>query len=275
MQRVEIFSRYLEAYADGDYSVRMPAPNREKDELDTLVFAVNDMAEELEQRTEIEHKRQQLQQIAVKEERERIARELHDGMALSGFVRAKASAICLLLENNEIEKAMINLSQLEGAAEDLSVEVREAILGLKISGQAGSGLVYMLREYIEKFRKLSDLSVNISIPLEVEDIPLLAETELHILRIVQEALSNARKHANATVVSLVAIKENGYLHLRIEDNGIGFDPENICTEDLLRFGLCGMRERVEAIGGVFAIESELGVGTQVLIKLQLPDEEIN
>lgn len=276
VRRVEIFDRYLEAYADGDFSVRMPAPLYEKDELDTLVSTFNDMADELEQHNEIEFRRQQTQRNVVRDERERIARELHDGIAqLSGFVLAKASAIRLLLKAGNTKKALSNLTYLEEAAQDLSVDVREAILGLKTSEHIGNGLIAMLQGYVEQFRKLSDLIVNISISTEIEDIPFLSETELNILRIVQEALSNARKHANASEVSLFVTRENDFLLIAIEDDGIGFDPEIIDSDRSLHFGLRGMRERADTIGGTFAIKSELGVKTQVLIKLPLSEEETN
>ena len=212
----------------------------------------------------------------MRDERERIARELHDGIAqLSGFVLAKASAIRLLLKAGNTKKALSNLTYLEEAAQDLSVDVREAILGLKTSEHIGNGLIAMLQGYVEQFRKLSDLIVNISISTEIEDIPFLSETELNILRIVQEALSNARKHANASEVSLFVTRENDFLLIAIEDDGIGFDPEIIDSDRSLHFGLRGMRERADTIGGTFAIKSELGVKTQVLIKLPLSEEETN
>ncbi|MEN8172571.1 MAG: ATP-binding protein [Chloroflexota bacterium] len=276
LRRVEKFDTYLESYGDGDFSVRMPVPSYEKDELDKLVYTFNHMADEIEQRAQDEQDIQTLRLQAVKDERERIARELHDGMAqLIGFVSAKASAIRLLIKNGKSNNAIMNLTQLEEAAQSLSIDVREAILGLKTSEQVGSGLVSMVQNYVDQFRKLSDLLINVSIPVEVEDIPLLAETELHILRIVQEALSNARKHAKATTVSLLFEKENGFLRITVEDNGIGFDPESICDENSLHFGLCGMRERTSKIGGVFLLESEISTGTRVQITLPLQKKEIN
>jgi signal transduction histidine kinase len=275
VRRVEKFDTYLESYADGDFSVRMPAPNREKDELDKLILTFNHMANELEQRSQDEHETQRLRQQAVREERVRIARDLHDGMAqLIGFVQAKASAIRLLLKKDQTNHAITNLTQLEEAAKNLSIDVRESILGLKTSEQVGSGLVSLLHNYVDQFRRLSDAQVSISIPPKIEDIPFSAETELYILRIVQEALSNARKHANATTISLLVVKENGSLHLVVEDNGIGFDSEMVYDDNTLHFGLSSMRDRTQEIGGSFEIDSKLGAGTRVIITLPLVEQEI-
>ena len=276
VRRVEKFDTYMESYADGDFSVRMPTPEHERDELDKLVTTFNHLADELEQRAQDEQETQRLRLQAVSEERERIARELHDGMAqLIGFVRTKASAIRLLLKNNKTTNAITNLTQLEEAAENLSVDVREAILGLKTSEQIGGGLVSMLQGYVDQFRRLSDLQVHVSISPAVEDIPLSTETELHLLRIVQEALSNARKHAIATEVTLTVTRENGSLRLVVADNGIGFDSKKLDNENSLQFGLRGMRDRVQEIGGSFEIESELGSGSRIIISLPLAKEEIN
>ncbi|NOY98284.1 MAG: HAMP domain-containing protein [Chloroflexi bacterium] len=275
VRRVEKFNRYLEAYADGDFSARVPIPLYGQDELDKLAATFNRMADELERNTQEVLERQNIRQKAVTEERERIARELHDGMAqLIGFVNTKATAIRLLLQNRQIREAETNLNQLEEAAQGLSVDVREAILGLNTAGQVGSGLVSVLRNYVAQFSRLSDLPVNVSIPLEVEDLPLSAETELQILRIVQEALSNVRKHTVAAKASLSITKDDHVLRVVVADDGEGFDPEGLCKDDPPRFGLCSMRERAEAIGGTFTIESAPGAGTRVIVTLPLENEEV-
>ncbi len=94
-------------------------------------------------------------------------------------------------------------------------------------------------------------------------LPLTAEIQL--LRIVQEALANVRKHARASRATVHLSPADGMVELVIEDNGQGFDPARLAREGWPRFGLQTMRERAEAIGGVFTVESTPGAGTRVTV----------
>lgn len=206
------------------------------------------------------------QRLRVDEERERIARKLHDELAqLLGYVTTKAMAVRLHLENGELESASRNLLRLEEAARDLLVDVRQAILDLRVTGQSGTGLAETLRDFTGQFGRLSGLHVELTTDPEVETLSLPPEVELQLLRIAQEALANIRKHASADR-ALVGLRiRNGRLALTVADDGRGFDRDQVSTTRRPRFGLSTMRERAAAIGAVFDLETKPGVGTRVTI----------
>jgi signal transduction histidine kinase len=230
------------------------------------------MAEKLEYHTREQEERSKLRQRAIVEERERIARELHDGQAqLLGYVNTKAMAVRLMLKNRRIEAAERHLLQLEEAARGLFVEVREAILGLKMAGDDGAGLTAMLKEFTVQFTRLSGLPVELTFTPAVESLTLTAETELQLLRIVQESLTNVRKHASATKVQIRMQIDDDTMALTVSDNGQGFDPDRVRADHRPHFGLSTMRERAEAIGAAFSLDSRPGAGTHISVRLPLEE----
>lgn len=213
-----------------------------------------------------------MRQRAIVEERHRIARELHDGLAqLLGYVNTKAMAIRLMLQKQQVEAADHNLLQLEETARELFVDVREAILDPKIAGQDGTHLSTMLKDYIAQSRRLSDMAVEFVLHPAVEDLPLSAENERQLLRIVQKALTNVRKHASANDVCISSGINDGVLEVTVSDGGTGFDPNGTWTSHRPHFGLRIMPERAAAIGAEFDLESEPGTGTQITVRLPLDD----
>jgi signal transduction histidine kinase len=208
------------------------------------------------------------QQSLIDEERQRIARELHDGLAqLLGYVSTKAMAVRLMLKNRRTEAADQHLLQLEEAARELYVDVRQAILDLKMTGQSGAGVTATLKDFTAQFSRLSGLPVELAIAPAVESLSLTAEIELQLLRIVQEALTNVRKHASATKVRISLRVNDGVLELTVSDDGQGFDPDHVRGTHRPHFGLSTMRERAEAIGAEFDLDSEPGAGTRVTVRL--------
>ena len=145
---------------------------------------------------------------------------------------------------------------------------REAILGLKLAGRSGS-FIGALNEHALQFSRLSDLPVVLDIAPEVARCTLPAETELQLLRIVQEALTNIRKHAAATQAVIRLRVADRQLELTIRDDGQGFAPDNPPTG--ATFGLTTMRERAESIGASYQIISEPGAGTALLVQLPLKE----
>jgi signal transduction histidine kinase len=108
----------------------------------------------------------------------------------------------------------------------------------------------------------------------VEELELQAAVEIQLLRIVQEALANVRKHSRAGRATVRLALEGDALAIEVEDDGLGFDPGLEARTGWPRFGLQTMRERAQAVGGSFEVESELGVGTRVrvAVPVMLPDE---
>ncbi len=272
VRRVEAFRRPLAEFASGDFATRLPEPSAPADELGDLAAAFNQMADKLERHAREQELLSDLRQRAIVEERDRIARELHDGLAqVLGYVNTKAIAVRLLLSKGQQPAAQEQLSQLEEAARGLFVDVREAILGLKAAGQTGQGLTAGLQDFAAQFSRLSGLEVEMQVQPGMERLALPAETELQLMRIVQEALANVRKHASASRARVSLRREDGAFELRVADDGVGFDPTRDEDGGRSHYGLATMRERAEAIGAAFAVSSAAGSGTCVSVRLPLPE----
>jgi len=216
----------------------------------------------------------ELRERAIIEERERIARELHDGLSqLLGYVNTKAIAARLLLSKRQTRAADQQLLQLEEATKELSVDVREAILGLKMAGQSSAGLAQNLNEFIAGFSHLSGLPVKLAISPEAAIVPLITETEYQLMRIVQEALNNVRKHASAKQAWVNVQISDNQLVINVIDDGIGLDPQILQANHEAHFGLKTMRERANSIGAEFTIESSIDHGSSIRVRLALSNGE--
>lgn len=210
-----------------------------------------------------------IRELAISEERARIAREMHDNLAqLLGYVNTKAQAAQELLRTGQIDRTMLQMSQLAQAARDAYADVRESILGLRSSLHGDRGFVAALREYLERWHEQYGIRVDFRVDVTDEDIHALPATaELQLLRIAQEALSNVRKHSGAYSAEVRIATRDGALEVLIADNGRGFDPDAVGWTGVPRFGLAGMRERAEAVGGELSIWSQIDEGTRIWVRL--------
>jgi len=231
-----------------------------EDELLLEMFAVATSAA-LENVTRLE----EAQLVATVEERERIARDLHDDLGqLLGFLTAKIQAAQELVASGRASQAREELAGLETATRGLGAQVREAILGLRARVGPDRPLWRALEDYVADFGIQAGLSTEFaSVPGAGAGLP--GSSQYQLLRIAQEALSNARRHARATHVTVSLAESDGYLELAIEDNGAGFDP----ASPEAGFGLRTMQERVQALNGRFEIDSALGSGTLVRVRAPL------
>jgi signal transduction histidine kinase len=207
--------------------------------------------------------------LAVTEERERIAREMHDSLAqVLGYANTKAQAAQVLLRNGQPERADAQIGQLAEAARAAYADVREGILGLRTSLGQDRGLLDALRAYLEQWQTQSGIAAELTtIPAEGFAPRLAPSAEVQLLRIVQEALANVRKHAGASRVAVRLREVDEAVEAVVEDDGAGFEPAALGPAAFPRFGLATMRERAEAIGGTFAVDSALGEGTRVSIRV--------
>jgi signal transduction histidine kinase len=236
-----------------------------------IVESVRDITERVRAEEELQAVHAVRRQL-IEGERERIARELHDGLAqLLGYVKTKAMAVRLMLDNGQTESAAQHLQQLEGAAHELYVDVREAIVDLRTMGREGTTLAAALKDTVAQFSRLSGLSTELALTPEVKDLPLKSESELQLLRIVQESLTNVRKHASASKAWVEVQIDDGILELTVRDDGRGFDPIDEHTTAQPRFGLSMMRQRAEAIGAAFSLHSEPGAGTLIRVRGAVSD----
>lgn len=270
VKRIEAFRQPLKQLSEGSFHVRLPTTSPPRDELEELADAINTMAEELEQHLREQEERSRIRHRAIVEERERIGRELHDGLAqLLSYVNTKAMAIRLLLEKQKYRIASMQLAQLEEAARELYIDTREAILGLKLTGVERLGMRQILQDYTDQFSRLSNLPVNLYVTPELESLSLPPDSEIQILRIIQEALTNIRKHAHAKRAWVDLELENDVITISVIDDGSGFYPHIVQRDENARFGLSTMRERAESIGATFDVQSSPGQGTSVLVQLKL------
>ncbi|MEE9284115.1 MAG: GAF domain-containing sensor histidine kinase [Dehalococcoidia bacterium] len=217
---------------------------------------------------------QQVQDLATLQERERIAREMHDGMAqLLGYINTQTIAVKKLLSDESFTEARAELTKMEDVARDLYTDVREGILGLRVAARVQPGLPPALREYAERYMEMSDVKVEVDVSPDAEEIQLAPSAEIQLIRIVQEALSNVRRHSRATNARIIFERDNHELYLTVADDGRGFDLARLPSTGWPRFGLQTMRERAEAIGGSLRIDTALGKGTkvEVCIPLLLPE----
>ena len=210
-------------------------------------------------------------EAAIAEERARLAREMHDSLAqVLGYVNTKAQAAQELLRAGKVDRASDQIGQLGQAAREAYVDVREHLLSLRTTLAADQGFLDALRQYLERWEEQSGVRAELQVTAADEVVRGLPPTaELQLLRIIQEALSNVRKHAGATAATVRLGAADGRLAVAIEDNGAGFDPAALGPSAFPRFGLTGMHERAEAVGGTLEIRSAPGEGTRVLVCLPL------
>lgn len=270
IRRIEVMQRAMNSFEEGDYSVRITQNWRTDDEFTHLSDTFNRMVASIARHAEEQQKITQVRQQAMMDERERIARELHDGVAqFLGYVNTKIIAISTLLEKNNSQAAQKHIDQIMQAVHDQSVDVRASIVGLKLAERSGGNLAGSLREYVHQCNLLLDLPIELVVEPQAEKIELNPEVELHLVRIVQEAISNVRKHASANYAQVGLAMAGDVLVLTIQDDGVGFNPWQLNIDHPPHFGLQTMHERAELAGAELSLVSEPGVGTTITLRLRL------
>lgn len=213
------------------------------------------------------HLHRQLASLAVAQERLRIAHEMHDGIAqVLGYVNTKVQAALEYIRREKDQEAAAQLRELATAAREAYSDVREAIVDLRALSEPRRSFTEVLREYVVRWKEQTGISTELTVD---RDAVLGAGTELQLIRIIQEALGNVRKHARATTASIVIHQRGAQLVLTISDDGIGFKASSPPRSEFPRFGLATMRERAENVGGTLTIESSPGKGTIVRIEVPL------
>lgn len=264
-----VLRRAAERIAQGDLAQGVDV--RRGDEIGVLAQAFETMRlrllRSLEENAQLQNR---LQSVAMLEERERIAREMHDNVGqVLGYVNTKAQAVRALLGAGRIAEADGQLIQLEQAAREVYADLREAILSLRTTTGPDRRLLSALREYVRRFTELSGVETALVAEGDPHVLALSPTTEAHLIRIVQEALTNVRKHASAGRATVRCAVSDSRVVVSVEDDGIGIKP----TRAGAGFGLQTMRERAEAIGGTMTIEAGPEGGTMVRIDLPAGEEE--
>lgn len=214
------------------------------------------------------HLHEQVADLAVAQERLRISHEMHDGLAqLLGYVNTKVQAAEAYLKRGNEDDAGQQLRELATAARQAYADVRESIVGLRTLPEAQRPMADVLAEYVSRWQEMSGIPATLTLDPEIR---LRATIELQLVRIVQEALTNVRKHSKATRVKVDVVKSGTTVCATIADDGVGFDLADPPAADFPQYGLATMRERAEGAGGTLDIESVPGVGTTV--RCEMPVE---
>ncbi len=211
---------------------------------------------------------EQQRALAMLSERERLARELHDGIGqVLGYVKMQAQAARDRLAQDETAAADRDLAHLIAVAQDAHADVREYMLGTRSAAGASAppGFSPALRQYLRRFSEQYGLRTDLAASPDWSDEVLEPTVQVQLLRIIQEALTNARKHAKAQAVQVSVQLPTDHAQVTVQDDGVGFDPALLTGAEGQEYGLGLMRERAQEVGGSVEIHSAPGAGTQVLI----------
>ena len=210
---------------------------------------------------------EQKQALLVLKERERLARELHDslGQVLS-YTQMQIEEIRERLKTGELTTADDHLVRLSQVILEANTEVREFIYEVNATLLFKDGFFSTLQRYLARFEENFRLRIRVRNPDNVveEEIDLAAGVQL--FRIIQEALTNVRKHAKACEVTITFRREKEWLQIFVVDDGIGFDPKKL-PSSRSTFGLEVMKERAAQVGGDLRIETAPGQGVAVVISI--------
>ncbi len=237
-----------------------------------LLHDITDQKREQEQRIEQERV------VATLQERERLARELHDGIAqVLGYVSMQAQTASKWVQDGNPEKARSLLDRLAGVARDAHADVRECIFSLRAGQPQEWSFVPTLHQCLDAFQTHYGIRVELTVGKGIEDLCFSPAAGVQILRVIQEALTNARKHGTARAVSVRIEGHERQTDVTISDDGCGFDMGMLERKSDGHFGLLFMRERIAQVGGSLNIDSRPGAGTVVKISLPChgPVEERN
>jgi two-component system nitrate/nitrite sensor histidine kinase NarX len=218
---------------------------------------------------ESERTRESLEFAIVIQERNRLAREIHDGLAQTlAYLKLQTAQMQRALAQDDLDALKDLLNQNYSALADAYLDARQAIDNLRLTPQ--KGISQWLEQAAVDFEHLSGIPVRQSFDKVPAEIP--SEVQAQLIRIVQEVFSNIRKHAKAKQAWIVLKEWEGDLVLEVGDDGQGFQPDDV--PGLSQYGLRGMRERAELIGADFQIASRPGEGTVVYVRLPSKSWEI-
>jgi signal transduction histidine kinase len=203
-------------------------------------------------------------ELSIAEERNRLARELHDSVTqkLFGLVLS-AEAAATLIERDP-DQARAEVVGLRTLAQEALDELRSLVFELRPASIEAEGLATALRKHIDVLRRVHRREITLELSGNSGGLP---ELEREVLRIAQEALQNALRHAQAETIEVRLESGDGRLRLAISDDGVGFEPAAPALRSR-RLGLTSMEERAQAIGGTLRIDSRLGAGT--IVELEVP-----
>jgi len=219
----------------------------------------------------------EVRQLAIVQERERIGREMHDGLAQTlGLLNVQIEMVKEATHLGDLKAAEGELALLDAYLSNAYGDVRQALSDLRNTKPKGESFVASLKETVETFGVRNQLEAVLKTEngFDAACLPPLAEVQLQ--RVVQEALNNIRRHAAASRVKVSVLQHPEGWELAIADDGKGFDVEQVRQDGPGSYGLLTMQERIEGLGGRFGIESSPGMGTKIVVYIPVKlDRSIN
>lgn len=254
-RRLRVLARAADDWSQGNFA--MLTHDTSGDELGQLARHLNHMA------VELQNMLQTRQELATLEERNRLARELHDSVKQQVFATAMqvGAARALLDQNPQASKE--NLAEAEQLVRQAQQELTTLIRELRPAALKGKGLAAALRECVSDWSRQSHIPAEVRIRGE-RALPLPLEQALY--RVAQEALTNITRHSGANLVEVELVWREDQISLTVADDGHGF---NVSSRDGKGLGLQSMRERVEALGGQLDVQSKPGAGAQITARLKI------
>ncbi|MCB0173207.1 MAG: HAMP domain-containing protein [Anaerolineae bacterium] len=257
-RRLRNLSEAADAWSEGNFQVL--AQDNAGDELSRLAGHLNHMA------IQLQNLLQTRQELAGLEERNRLARELHDSVKQQVFATAMQVGAAKALIDRQPDQVKPHLQEAEQLVREAQQELTTLILELRPAALEGQGLAKALNHYVADWSRQTKVKADIRISGE-RLLPL--PTEQTLFRVAQEALANIARHSRATAAEIYLGWEADEIRLVISDNGCGFNMSQVNGKGV---GLQSMRERIEVLGGHFFVKSQPGVGTQVIARIVNPEK---
>ena len=257
-RRLKRLSDASDKWSRGDFSA--VAQDDSSDELGQTAQRLNLMAEQLRNLL------QARQEVATLEERNRLARDLHDSVKQQIFAVGMQIGATKVLLKRDADAAEKRLDEAQKLVRQAQQELTSLIKELRPVALEGKGLVAALRELAIQWAQQTDIVANVRVeePDGTQPVPLIVEEALY--RVAQEALSNIARHSKATLVQIMLTVAEEHVTLSITDNGQGFDASQQGRKGAMGVGLLSMRERMKALAGDVTVESTQGKGTTVMAR---------
>ena len=202
----------------------------------------------------------QAEEIAGVQERNRLARNLHDSVTQTIFSMTLAAETARVQLDRDPTQVSFHLERLQQLAQSALSEMRSLVFELRPTMLSEAGLIATLNQHLDVLEKQHKLKVMLQVD---GDVVISKEQEHHLFRVIQEALNNIIKHADTDRASVRLEFRDDHISLQIMDDGKGFDPKLKLADEHL--GLSSMRERVELMRGTFQFNSRPGEGTKIII----------
>ncbi|MGN7381491.1 sensor histidine kinase [Paenibacillus sp. SAFN-117] len=267
-----------------DLQKRIRSVERQVERAETLVSQMNVVLEylsgDLNQVTRMLESAKNRQMLGLKiimaqeEERKRIAREIHDGLAQTmAHVVLRTEIAERMLSQEHLDSVKEELSDLKGQVRDGLEEVRKMIFNLRPMALDDLGLIPTLHKFVQDFEEKSKIRTRFELAGREKRLP--SEMEVAVYRLIQEAFSNVLKHAKATYISLTITFQKHMTQIVVKDNGIGFNVEEMESKMITssHYGLIGMQERIDLLEGKIDIESKKGEGTKITMLIPINPEQ--